>query len=97
MKAAIKSGDMTPPQGIDLETLVWFANHSALGVKMTFQPQPPAFMGPEITDEQLLTKLHLFLLRAIGVHQEAIDRILKTDLFKDFKKKLQNLTKENKK
>ena len=94
IESAQKSGDLTPT-GIPLETLIWLAHHSAMGIKMTFYPKPHAFMAKVPKENELITHLLTFLLRGMGVHQEAIDRVNQSKYFKDFKNQLENHTKEN--
>ena len=89
MEAAEKNGDLTPT-GIPFETAIWMTHHCVAGVKMSFFPTPNAFMAETPDEETLMNYLLNFCLRAMGVHQKAINKIIKSKEFKTFKTKLEN-------
>ena len=87
LKAAKRVGDLHPTD-LPFETLVWITHHAMAGVKMVRHPKKSAFMAEEIEEEKLKERLLIYSLRGMGVKDEAIHRVLKTQEFKKFKKRL---------
>ena len=75
-------------QTADFETLVWFMHHATMGLKITMHPTPDTLMIQNTDEDKLKNFLMSFLLRGIGLKQEAIDEHLKSNEFKQFKQKL---------
>jgi AcrR family transcriptional regulator len=87
LKAAKKSGDLSITDR-DLESLVWMAHHSILGINMTRMPEPPINKMNLRNEDQLKDKTLHFMLRGMGLKEEAIQRCIQTNEFKNFKNKL---------